>query len=68
MERTRDGAEMVCGSGGVVTDWSATGIVYIFAQLGWVGTGKMLLVYRPALEGVPQGLKPISFPSCETQG
>ena len=41
MERTREGAEVVW-DGGVGAGWSATGIVYIIAQLGWVGTGEML--------------------------
>ena len=45
MERTREVAEVVCESEGMWgAGWSATGIVYIFAQLGWVGIGGMLLV------------------------
>ena len=37
--------EIVCESGGIwEAGWIATCIVYIFAQLGWVGIGGMLLV------------------------
>ena len=50
--------------------WSATGIVYIFAQLGWCWDRGN--VVRPALKGIPQGLKPISFlamrPKAEALG